>query len=81
MAPELQEDLLGTKVKKVLLVFTYIYNLSLHWCLRDVMAPELQEDWGGTKVISYCSLGLFLNSSVRDRKRCPSTSLYELRCV
>ena len=24
-APELQEDLLGTKVKKVLLVFTYIY--------------------------------------------------------
>ena len=31
-AAELQEDLLGTKVKKVLLVFTYIYNLSLHWC-------------------------------------------------
>ena len=31
-APELQEDLSGTKVKKVLLAFAYIYNLSLHWC-------------------------------------------------
>ena len=44
---ELQEDLLGTKVKKVLLAFTYIYNLSLHWCPKiSVTAPELQEELG-----------------------------------
>ena len=40
MAPELQEDLLGTKVKKVLL--SLIQNKELG-ATRDVTAPELQE--------------------------------------
>ena len=40
MAPELQEDLLGTKVKKVLL--SLIQNKELG-AMRDVTAPELQE--------------------------------------
>ena len=40
MAPELQEDWLGTKVKKVLL--TLIQNKELG-ATRDVTAPELQE--------------------------------------
>ena len=39
-APELQEDLLGTKVKKVLL--SLIQNKELG-ATRDVTAPELQE--------------------------------------
>ena len=40
MAPELQEDLLGTKVKKVLL--SLIQNKE-PGAMRDVTAPELQE--------------------------------------
>ena len=40
LAPELQEDLLGTKVIKVLL--SLIQNKELG-ATRDVMAPELQE--------------------------------------
>ena len=40
MAPELQEDWIGTKVKKVLL--SLIQNKELG-ATRDVMAPELQE--------------------------------------
>ena len=39
-APELQEDLLGTKVKKVLL--SLVQNKELG-ATRDVTAPELQE--------------------------------------
>ena len=40
MAPELQEDLLDTKVKKVFLAL--IQNKELG-AMRDVTAPELQE--------------------------------------
>ena len=50
MAPELQEDLLGTKVKKVLLVFTYISDPHLDLVPQVILvtAPELQEDGDGT---------------------------------
>ena len=89
-APELQEDWLGTK-DEIGSSNVHLYNSDLHLDLVPqeilVMAPELQEDWIGTKVISMslsiscCSLGPLLSSSVRDCKRCPSTSLYKLRCV
>ena len=42
MAPELQEDLLGTKVKKVLLIRS-ISEFLKSSATTDVMAPELQE--------------------------------------
>ena len=52
-APELQEDLLGTEVKKVALApVIYSYNSRLDLVPQDilVMAPKLQEDWLGTRM-------------------------------
>ena len=40
-------------------------------CPILVTAPELQEDWIGTRVVSYCSLGLLLSSSIWCHKSDP----------
>ena len=74
---KVQEDLLGTKVEKVLLAFTYISDPHLDLVPQEILvtAPELQEDLLGTKVISYCLLGLFLSSSIQCRKRCHGTRI------
>ena len=54
-APELQEDLLGRKMKKVLLVFMYIYNLSLHWCPKRCH---------GTRIARGVPLPVYMNLDV-----------------
>ena len=62
-----QEDWLGTK-DEIGSSNIHLYNSNLHLDLVPqeilVTAPELQEDWLGTNTISYCSLGLFLSSSI-----------------
>ena len=54
-APELQEDLLGTK-DEMGSSGIHLYNSDLHLNLMPqeilVTAPELQEDWMGTNTIS-----------------------------
>ena len=64
MAPELQEDWLGTK-DEIGSSNIHLYNFNLHLDLVPqeilVTAPELQEDGLGTEVISM-SLYLYLVS-------------------
>ena len=84
MAPELQEDLLGTKVKKVLLIRS----------ISEFLNPVLQEmsrhqnckrmGWYNSYQCEFISVYEFASawhhemSRHQNCKRCPSTSLYEL---
>ena len=63
----MQEDRIGTK-DEIGSSSVHLYNSNLHLNLVPqeilVTAPKLQEDWIGTRVVSYCSLGLLLSSSI-----------------
>ena len=70
----MQEDWLGTK-DEIGSSNVHLYSSNLHLDLVPqvilVTAPKLQEDWIGTRVVSYCSLGLLLSSSIWCRKSDP----------
>ena len=81
MAPELQEDLLGTKVKKVLLVFTYIVLIYTSiWCHKRCHGTRIARGMG-TIIISV-SLCLYLVSplvpqEMSQHQRLQEVSLYQ----
>ena len=63
-----------------------ICRYSSTWCHREKSwsrHQKLQEDWLGTKdeIGYFNSSHLYLLFLSLNCKRCPSTSLYELRCV
>ena len=94
-APELQEEKVRYKYYQLLLIRSISEFLNLvPQELILVTAPELQEDWLGTKVkkvaltpvIYIYNLSLYWCCKIswswhQNCKRCPSTSLCELRCV
>ena len=83
-------------VQLLIMILKFTHRYSSTWCRKDKswsLAPELQEDWIGTKdeIGSFNSSHLYLYlvsplvpremSQHQNCKRCPSTSLYEFKCV